>query len=96
MMSDDDNHSQMIFGDLWGLKLPDICLTDKEKPEKISPRKVVQTGDRTWAHCMTGAHATASPTAVDDFFVCYQSVTKIRTVYKFHKGLGAADRHWQF
>ena len=25
---------QMIFGDLGGLKLPDICLTGEENPEK--------------------------------------------------------------
>ena len=31
-MSMDDNHGQMIFGDLEGLKLPDICLTGEEKP----------------------------------------------------------------
>ena len=34
MMSDDDNDGQMIFGDLVGLKLPDICLTGEEKPQK--------------------------------------------------------------
>ena len=34
MMSDDDNDGQMIFGDLAGLKLPDICLTGEEKPRK--------------------------------------------------------------
>ena len=33
-MSMDDNDGQMIFGDLRGLKLPDICLTAKEKPGK--------------------------------------------------------------
>ena len=27
MMIDDDNDGQMIFGDLGGLKLPNICLT---------------------------------------------------------------------
>ena len=35
----DDYDGQMIFGDLWGLKLPDNCLTGEEKPEKTSPRK---------------------------------------------------------
>ena len=30
----DDNDGQMIFGDLVGLKLPDICLTGEEKPRK--------------------------------------------------------------
>ena len=33
MMMDDDD-GQMIFGDLVGLKLPDICLTGEEKPRK--------------------------------------------------------------
>ena len=34
----DDNDGQMIFGDLGGLKLPDICLTGEEKPrEKPHP-----------------------------------------------------------
>ena len=30
----DDYDGQMIFGDLVGLKLPDICLTGEEKPQK--------------------------------------------------------------
>ena len=34
MMIDDDNDGQMIFGDLGGLKLPDICLTGEKKPRK--------------------------------------------------------------
>ena len=34
MMIDDDNDGQIIFGDLWGLKLPNICLTGEEKPRK--------------------------------------------------------------
>ena len=57
----------MIFGDLGGLKLPDICpvLQVRKNPEKPSPRKLVLTGDRTRARCVTGADATARPTAVD-------------------------------
>ena len=47
------------------LKLPDICLTDEEKPRKTSPRKLVMTGDRTWARCVTREHAAACSTAVD-------------------------------
>ena len=39
MMSDDDNDGQMIFGDLGGLKLPDICLTGEEKPRKTLTQK---------------------------------------------------------
>ena len=53
----DDYDGQMIFGD--------ICLTGEEKPRKTSPRKLVPTGDRTRARCVTGAHATAWPRAVD-------------------------------
>ena len=34
IMIDDANDGQMIFGDLGGLKLPDICLTGKEKSRK--------------------------------------------------------------
>ena len=34
MMIDDDNEGQMIFGDLEGLKLPDICLAGEEKSRK--------------------------------------------------------------
>ena len=30
----DDNDGQMIFGDLEGLKLPDICFTGEEKPRE--------------------------------------------------------------
>ena len=30
----DDDDGQMIFGDLGGLKLPDICLIGEEKPWK--------------------------------------------------------------
>ena len=59
MMSDDDNDGQMMFGDLGGLKLPNIYLTGEEKPRKnTSPRKLVPTGDQTRARCVTGAHAT--------------------------------------
>ena len=56
---------QMIFGDLVGLKLPEICLIGEEKPQKTSPRKLVLTGDRTRACCMTGTRATACSTMVD-------------------------------
>ena len=61
----DDNDGQMIFGDLGGLKLPDIRLTGEENPEKTSPRKLVPSGDRTRARCVTSAHPTTCSTAVD-------------------------------
>ena len=50
---------QIIFGDLVGLK--------EEKPRKTSPRKLVPTGDRTRARCMTGAHAIACTTAMNNY-----------------------------
>ena len=61
----DDYDGQMIFGDLVGLKFPDIRLTGEENQEKTSPRKLVPTGDRTRARCVTSAHATTCSTAVD-------------------------------
>ena len=69
-MSIDHYDGQMIFGDLAGLKLPDICLTGEEKPrKKTSPRKFVglPIGDRTRTRCVTGEHATARSTAVYSF-----------------------------
>ena len=51
-MNDDDNDSQMIFEDLGGLKLPDICLTGEENPEKPHPgnlsRPGIEPGPTTW------------------------------------------------
>ena len=61
----DDNGGQMIFGDLEGLKFPDICLKGEEKPRKNNTHQTCPDGDRTRARCVTGAHATACPTAVD-------------------------------
>ena len=65
MMSDDDNDGQMIFGDLGGLELPDICLTVEKKPRKNLTQETCPTGDRTRVRCVTGAHAAAWPTEVD-------------------------------
>ena len=44
MLSDDDNEGQMIFGDLGGLKLPDIRLTGEENPEKPHPGNLSRPG----------------------------------------------------
>ena len=71
-MSMDDNDGQMIFGDLVGLKLPDICLTGEGKPQKASPRKLVPTGDRTRARCVTSAHVTICSTAVDILTISFK------------------------
>ena len=61
MNYDDDNDGQMIFGDLGGLNLPDIYLQMRKNPKKTTPRKLVPTGDRTQACCVTGTHATTWP-----------------------------------
>ena len=42
-----------------------------KSPRKTSPRKLVPTGDRTRARCVTSAHATACSTAVDSFRCCW-------------------------
>ena len=54
----DDYDGQMIFGDLVGLKLPDIRLTGEEKPRKNLTQELIPTGDRTRARCVASAHAT--------------------------------------
>ena len=36
-----------------------FVLQVRKNPEKTSPRKLVLTGDRTRARCVTGTHATA-------------------------------------
>ena len=64
-MIGDDIDGQMIFGDLVGLKRLDIRLTGEEKSRKTSPRKLVPTGDRTRARCVTDGHAISWPTAVE-------------------------------
>ena len=65
----DENDGQMIFGDLGGLKLPEICLTGEENLRKKNlTQETFSTGDRTRARCVTGAHATAWTTAVDNMF----------------------------
>ena len=69
----DDNYGQMMFVNLEGLKLPDICLTGEENPEKASPGKLVPTGDRTRARCVTGVHTTTWSIAVDEKLLQMQS-----------------------
>ena len=70
----DDYDRQMIFGDLVGLKFPDIRLAGEENPEKTSPRKLVPTVDRTRARCLTSAHATTCSTAVDSHSPTFPSL----------------------
>ena len=82
MMSDDDNDGQMIFGDLVGLKLPDIHLTGEEKPRKNLTQETCPDRDRTRARCVTGAHATTCSTAVDVYVLVF-AVHRILMLYKF-------------
>ena len=41
----------------------------EEKPRKNLTKKLVPTGDRTRARCVTSAHATARPAAVDSSII---------------------------
>ena len=76
----------MIFGDLGGLKFPDICLKGEEKPrKKTSPRKPVPTGDRTRARCVTSAHATTCSTAVEFELPIVIKITFKKSEYSFSK-----------
>ena len=52
-------------GTLGALSFPIFVLQVRKNPEKTSPRKLVPTGDRTRACCVTSAHATTCSTAVD-------------------------------
>ena len=58
----DYDDGQMSFGDLMGLKFPDIRLTGEEK---TSPRNIVPTGNRTRVRRVTDVHATPCSKAVD-------------------------------
>ena len=49
----DDYDDQMIFGDLVGLKLPDIRLTGEEKLRKNLTHETCPDRDRTRARCVT-------------------------------------------
>ena len=50
-----------IKGWLWRPNdIRDIVLQVRKNPERTSPRKLVPSGDRNRARCVTGAHATAS------------------------------------
>ena len=71
MMIDDDNDGQMIFGDLGGLKLPNICLIGEEKPQKnLTQETCPDWGSnpgllRDW------------PTMVDYFKVCSDAKERV-------------------
>ena len=51
-------------GNLWAQSFLTFVSQVRKKPrEKTSPRKLVSTGDRTRARCVTSAHVTTCPTA---------------------------------
>ena len=56
---------KLYSGTWWIKSLPTFVLQVRKNPEKTLPRKLVPTGDRTRALCVTGAHAAVCPTAVD-------------------------------
>ena len=65
----DDNDGQMKFGDLGGLKLPDICLTGEGKiPQKNlaqeTSRPGIEPGPAAWQARMSGIEHGTSWTAV--------------------------------
>ena len=66
-----DNDGQMIFGDLGGPKVSWHVLQVRKNPEKkTSPMKLVPTGDRTRARCVTNAHATTCSTNLMILILC--------------------------
>ena len=62
----------MIMMAKWYSGTSTFVLQVRKNPEKSSPRKLVPTGDRTRARCVTGAHATTCSTAVDYRSGCCQ------------------------
>ena len=60
-----DNGGQMIFGDLGGLKFPDICLAGEKKPRKNLTQETCPDRGSNPARCVTSAHVIAWATAVD-------------------------------
>ena len=62
----DDYDGQIIFEEPWEPKdLWHLSYRWGKTPKKTSPRKLIPTGDRTRARCVTGAYVTACSTAVD-------------------------------
>ena len=62
-------------------------------PKKTSPRKLVMTGDRIRARCVTSAHTTCS-TAVDVLFSIYLLRIEISFVFTLYRGLRSNIRDY--
>ena len=65
----DDYDGQMIFGDLVGLKLPDICLTGEGKPPKNLTQKTCPDWGSNPSPLRERRACTACSTAVDIEFI---------------------------
>ena len=64
--------------------------------EKTSPRKLILTGDWTRAHCMTGTHATAWPTAVDTNVIQSRDLERGRVLCSMQKVERGKSTHPSF
>ena len=79
-------HPFMLTRRIWkvdycGLKLTAICLTGEEKPRKNLTQEISPDGVRTWARCVTGAHATACSLAVNSGWNLF--ILKIQTLHHY-------------
>ena len=88
--------------DIWGTMEPKASWNlsyrwGKTPKKKISPRKLVPTGDQTQAHCMTGVHATACSTVIDRCLVLCLSVNCFGThlAHTFQKEKSPGDYFMQ-
>ena len=61
-----NDDGQMIFGELRGLKLPDICLTGEEKPRKNLTQETCDDRGLYPGLLRDRCACSAWPTAVDD------------------------------
>ena len=59
--------AKLYSGTFWARSFLTFVVQVSKNPEKTSAGKLVLTGDRTWARCVSGARATACSTAVDVF-----------------------------
>ena len=79
----DDNDGEMKFGNLGGLKLPNICLTCEEKPRKnLTQESCPDRGSNPGP--LRDTCASARPTAVDIMVNSYCLLPKMfgNSLYK--------------
>ena len=94
----DDYDGQMIFGDLGGLKFPDICLKGEEKPRKIPhpgnlSRPGIEPGPAAWQARMlllAPQRWTPSKITVEKFkfkWFAYHITAENLRVWKWHMAI---------